>query len=135
MRRFLILAAALVGPLFVGAVLYWVPPDEGTLYPRCMLHLATGLHCPGCGGTRCVHALLHGDLAQAAAYNLVLVLALPLAAAWGLRAGYCKMRGRPITTPRLPKWLICLLVILVIAFGILRNLPVPPFNLLAPHPL
>lgn len=37
-------------------------------YP-CLFHLATGLYCPGCGGTRAVRALLHGELALSFQYH------------------------------------------------------------------
>lgn len=32
------------------------------IIPECVFHAATGYYCPGCGGTRAVIALLHGDL-------------------------------------------------------------------------
>ena len=41
---------------------------------ECALFKFTGLYCPGCGGTRCANALLHGDLAQALGYNAMLTL-------------------------------------------------------------
>jgi hypothetical protein len=52
----------------VGAVGYL------TLWPKeyripCLFHAATGLLCPGCGTTRSLTALLHGDVATAFAFN------------------------------------------------------------------
>ncbi len=37
----------------------------------CMFHAVTGLYCPGCGGTRAVLALLHGDLVRSLRYHPV----------------------------------------------------------------
>lgn len=53
-----------------------------TLWPveyriPCLFHAATGLLCPGCGTTRSLTALLHGDLPSAFAYNQ-LIYFLPL---------------------------------------------------------
>lgn len=35
----------------------------------CMLHAVTGLYCPGCGGTRAVHAFLEGDILRSIRYH------------------------------------------------------------------
>jgi hypothetical protein len=134
MRRWLIVLVALGVP--AGLVyLYAVPPVAGSLYPQCLLHAVTGLHCPGCGATRCVHALLHGNLAQAVAYNGLFLIALPLLVAFYVRQGVAVLRGRPPRVRRLPGWVLYTLVTVVVLFGILRNLPISPFSLLAPHEL
>jgi hypothetical protein len=126
------LAAALAGG---AAVLYWVPPTADSYYPRCTFYTLTGLYCPGCGSTRCLHALLHGDVAQAAAYNLLVLCALPFLAAWGVRALWTTVK--PATAPgwRAPPWLLLALVGVIVTYWIVRNLNVAPFDLLAPHEL
>lgn len=35
---------------------------QGIQLPPCVFHYLTGYYCPGCGGTRAVIALLHGQL-------------------------------------------------------------------------
>ncbi|WP_207312073.1 DUF2752 domain-containing protein [Lentzea alba] len=64
-----------------AAVLLVVDPNKpGNLLPKCPFNWLTGLNCPGCGATRMVHALLHGDVVAAWHYNAVLlVLGVPLA--------------------------------------------------------
>jgi hypothetical protein len=65
-----------------GAVLLlFVDPNKpGNLLPKCPFKWLTGLDCPGCGATRMVHALLHGDVVSAFHYNAVLLtLGVPLA--------------------------------------------------------
>ena len=116
-----VLAASLVAGivLIAGAVVYFAGPSSPWL-PKCPLHEMTGLHCPGCGMTRATHALLHGDLPGAFRFNPLVMGLLPLGAlalAFRFRIG--------IKTA----WV---LVALVIAFGVLRNLPSWPFVLLAP---
>lgn len=35
----------------------------------CLFHTLTGFYCPGCGGTRALAALLHGNLAESLHYH------------------------------------------------------------------
>jgi hypothetical protein len=62
------------------AILYRVDPATSHLYPRCAFHELTGLQCPGCGTTRALHHLLHGDLAGAFRLNAMLFVAVPFGA-------------------------------------------------------
>ena len=39
----------------------------------CLFHLATGYYCPGCGGTRAITALLHGQLFRSFLYHPVVL--------------------------------------------------------------
>ncbi|MEO5628158.1 MAG: DUF2752 domain-containing protein, partial [Thermomonas sp.] len=94
------------------------------------LHALSGWYCPGCGSTRALHALLHGDLPQALAMNPLLVIAMPLLAWMALNAAGATMPGRRLLLPWAGKprfWLVVLVV-----YWILRNLPWMPFAWLAP---
>jgi hypothetical protein len=133
-HRGLALAAAVVVPPGL-AVLYRVPPTEGSIYPHCVFHTVTGLHCPGCGATRCLYALVHGNLAAAARYNVLFLGLLPLLLAWGGWVWWCALVGRPLPAVRIHPWAFRVFFFVLIAFWILRNLPFPPFTLLAPQPL
>src|SRR5436190_19023711 len=93
-RRLLLLAAAVVLPPLL-VVLYRFPPAQTGWYPGCLFHRLTGLHCPGCGGTRCAHALLHGDLPQALAYHVLFPFLLPFLLFWAGRHAVAAPRGRP----------------------------------------
>src|SRR5260370_197453 len=83
-RIALVFLAAVVIP--VGAtVVYHFPPSKYPYYPPCFFNKLTGFHCPGCGATRCVGALVRGDLAQAFAYNPLFTFLLPYVGYTGLR--------------------------------------------------
>jgi len=131
-RILLVLFAAVLVPL--GAtLLYNFSPTEYGFYPRCMFRFVTGFHCPGCGATRCVAALLHGDLRQALAYNPLFVVMLPFLVFGGMRFACATWTGKQIRGYRLPGWALKTLVGLLIVYWIARNIDVYPFDLLAPH--
>ncbi len=48
--------------------------------PPCIFHLTTGLYCPGCGSTRSVIALVHGDIILSLRQNPIVITALIYAA-------------------------------------------------------
>jgi hypothetical protein len=91
------------------------------------------LHCPGCGSLRGLHALLHGEIRQALAYNALAILAFPLIVAWILWGVLADLRGRPIRSRPLPVWVYWVGVSILLAYWVLRNVPAPPFDQLAPH--
>src|SRR5260370_29918651 len=66
------------GVLAAGAViLYRFDPATVHFFPRCVFHALTGLQCPGCGTTRALHHLLHGDVAGAFRLNAMLFFVAP----------------------------------------------------------
>ena len=106
------------------------PNAAGNPFPECMFRAFTGWYCIGCGMTRALHALAHGDVLRAFSMNPLAVSLLaisPLLGAWKL--GWQPRWMRPlIATVSEPKfWLVLLPV-----YWIARNLPWFPFTLLAP---
>lgn len=71
--------AILLGLGLLGAYYFASDPAGGGLFPRCLFLQATGYRCPGCGLQRALHALLHGEVAEAFAYNYYLLVILPVA--------------------------------------------------------
>nr|WP_202523682.1 DUF2752 domain-containing protein [Kitasatospora sp. SID7827] len=116
--------AALGAVALPTAFVALVDPNRPGHYPVCPLLRATGWWCPGCGGLRGVHALTRGDVAAAAHDNLlVTVLAAVLLVLWA-RWAVLAVRGRPVRGPRWTARRVGALVLLVLLFGVLRNLPV-----------
>jgi hypothetical protein len=114
----------------VWALRHFDPNVAGNPFPPCVFHAVTGLFCPGCGLTRAAHALVHLDVARAFEMNALAMVSAPIVAlliarehGW-LPAGISE-RLRPFTT--LMFW-----IPVVLAFGVLRNLPWAPFSWLAP---
>lgn len=113
------------------ALLYFFNPAQHGFYPTCIFYKTTGLLCPGCGTLRALHQLLHGHIEAAFRFNALIVSSLPLAALGCVQA----MRHRAANKSALawirPNWLWVGLVILIL-FGILRNLPGASHFFLAP---
>src|SRR4051812_18283107 len=131
-------APALVGAgaAAVGVVAAAVPPHGQAFYPRCPLYEVTGVLCPGCGATRAVSAIFSGHLGTAVHDNLLLVAMVPLIVVlWG--AWLARTAGWSIPLPRIARirWsppLVAAVPLVLVAFAVLRNLPVHPFTALAP---
>ncbi len=123
--------AAVIPLPFACALLYVADPADGG-YPVCPFRAATGLFCPGCGTLRALARLLHLDPAGAVAYNPLAIAALPVmayAVAWSASVA---IRGRGIAKVFVPARWVWALFAVVVAFWLLRNVPVAPFDALAP---
>ena len=64
-----------------AAVLANDPHSTRSRLPSCPVKLMTGLDCPGCGGLRLAHDLLHADLRSAMHDNPFLLVLSPVLAA------------------------------------------------------
>ena len=114
-----------------GAVAYF-DPSTANFLPVCPLYSITGYACPGCGLTRGFHALFHGDVLTALDFNALIPV-------WMVIFGYVfvsfalfAVRGRGLPMwPIRPKFLWMFMIVLL-AFGVLRNIPVYPFTILFP---
>ncbi|MGP4083592.1 DUF2752 domain-containing protein [Streptomyces sp. KR55] len=113
-----VLAAVAGAFTYVGVV----DPNEPGHYPVCPLLQYTGLYCPGCGGLRSAHAVVHGDVAVALQANALAVAGYLLFALlwtlWTVRAA----RGRPLRIDLRPAqaWTAGALLLV---FTVVRNLP------------
>jgi hypothetical protein len=106
------------------AMLYCVDPAGSQLFPPCMFHKYTGLYCPGCGSTRSLHQLAHGNLLEAIRLNPLTVAAV---AAGCVGAGW--RRSRSVAEK---PWFAWFVVTMVVVFAIVRNIPAYPFVVLRP---
>lgn len=107
-----------------------VDPEGGGPYPPCPSRTLFGLDCPGCGGLRGTHDLLHGHVLSALDHNLLLPAVLAVLATM-LGLWLLPLVGRPARTLRPPRWATTAAMASVAAFTVLRNLPVPGLEWLA----
>ena len=106
------------------AVLFLFDPASVSIYPQCLFRRATGLDCPGCGGLRAAHQLLHGNVQAAFHLNPFFLLLAPVLLAVALR-GLWLRRQKDRTDAVRPVW-IWIFCAALIVFGVLRNLDRSP---------
>ena len=112
---------ALIALLAVVVTLFLFNPAEHAFYPQCYFHLLTGWQCPGCGGLRAMHRLLHGDVLAALQFNALAVIALP-GCGWLLFQEFRARRQGRAHRFLTPRWVWIGLALLLV-FSVLRNLP------------
>ncbi len=93
----------------------------------CPFHKFTGLYCPGCGVTRMLFSLIKLDFYQAFRYNPLVFILLIIGIIYLLIKFILKKFNIII---KVPNYVWYILIIIVIIYGILRNIPY--FNYLIP---
>ena len=126
------LAAAGVATFAGGsAFVAYFDPTTTHIFPVCPLYALTGFACPGCGLTRGFHALFHGDVITALDFNALLPVWTVIFVWIAISLSLYAVRGKGLWMwPTNPRFMSVFLFVLL-TFGILRNLPFYPFNLLA----
>lgn len=121
--------AALV--LSCSVMLFINDPADSSIFPSCPFRALTGFDCPGCGTLRGAHQLLHGNILAALDLNLMMVLMLPyLCISFFLMLSFDSI-GRRMPSFYIPsKWIWGLLMVILV-FWVVRNIPVYPFAVLA----
>jgi len=115
----IVLAATAVG---VGAMVFFFNPSTHGFYPVCLFHSLTGLNCPGCGMTRALYALLHGNLRLALKDNALFVLTCAALILAGVRLLGLKVNNRSATFI-VPAKVLWLFLATTFVFAVIRNLP------------
>ncbi len=116
----------------VAFIYFNINPSEANFIPKCPLYSTTGVYCPGCGSQRALHDLLHLNIKEVIGHNLLFLLGLFIIGYHFIIEGINLLKKTKINNLLYhPKTPIFLLIIIVL-FWILRNIPFYPFSLLAP---
>ncbi|WP_317192999.1 DUF2752 domain-containing protein [Kaistella gelatinilytica] len=118
--------SALLFVAFIGCGLifyYFFNPQSNSFLLKCPFKFFTGYDCPGCGGQRALHALLHGKFRQAFSYNPLFIVAIPYVILGILFEWF----GLKYSFPKVRKILygqtaIYIIAIIIMSFFILRNI-------------
>ena len=110
-----------------AAYLYWFEPGRTGFFPVCPFRAFTGFNCPGCGTTRALHQLLHGNVFAAFKLNPLLFLLLPLLAFVLILYTRSAITGSPMPQIVVSDKYIWVFSALILAFWVFRNLAVYPF--------
>ncbi len=133
------LGLVLLGTLGIAGIVllfFMFNPSNHSFFLPCPFKYTTGYHCPGCGSQRALHQLFHGDLIAAFRLNPLMLLSLPLIIyGFGTKLyNYILERSHRVTI-FYNKFFIFGYFGIAILYWIIRNIPVYPFNLLAPTEL
>lgn len=132
-------ARAVAGMLLLGAIaglllIAMKDPRTHGLGVLCPSRRFLGIYCPGCGATRATYDLVHGDFARAFRNNpLFVILGAPLVAVFIGSLGWTVIRAERIAL-RVPHWIALGTIVLLIAYGVARNIPIDAFDALRPPP-
>lgn len=116
----------------LAALLYQFSPSSYHYLPACPIRGAIGFYCPGCGAARSLHALFHGDIAAAVDFNVLFLLLLPAFGAFALLQFVSLVRDNRFRALVIPSWIPATVAVVMILFGIARNLPYSWARFLAP---
>ena len=112
-------------------IIYFILSELLDVGIPCLFYEITGYYCPGCGITRLLFSLLKLDFYQAFRYNpLIFILIIITGIYWLVKFILKKFINISIA---IPNYVYYILLIIVIIFGILRNIPM--FDFLSPTEL
>ncbi|MGI8836258.1 MAG: DUF2752 domain-containing protein [Pyrinomonadaceae bacterium] len=112
---------------FATVYLFIFEPGKSGFFPVCTFHALTGFACPGCGSTRVIHALIHGDVVAAFKFNPLFVLSLPFLLYAFARFTNAAIQNRQLRGNQLDAKYIRIIFGVVLFFWIFRNTPFYPF--------
>lgn len=124
-------AAVAVATALACALIWFADPTApGGPLPVCPTKLLLHIDCPGCGSLRMLYSLMHGELAAAVHYNALGLVALVLLLWAYLAWTYGRLRGRQAWSWQQHRWSAPMLLVLVTAWFVVRNIPLEPFSAL-----
>lgn len=108
--------------IFIGIQYMLIWQLSGIGFP-CVFYKLSGLHCPGCGISRMLISLLRFDLYAAFQYNAGILTALPALAVLFIQICIHYVKKGNLLLSKKQEFLAIAIVIWLLLFWILRNIP------------
>lgn len=108
--------------IFLG-ISYLVLGKMFDFYIPCPFHFITHLYCPGCGITRMLFSILKGEFYQAFRYNPLLFTFFPGMVVLFIDYIISTFKKKRSILTKIPNSVWYVLIVILIVFGILRNIP------------
>ncbi|MCI5892964.1 MAG: DUF2752 domain-containing protein [Clostridiales bacterium] len=86
----------------------------------CLFNALTGLRCPGCGNTRAVLSLMHGDILKSIRYNYMFIPEMAVLLYICIYFPYARIYKKKI--PQIAVIILECIAVCFITWGIVRNL-------------
>lgn len=122
-----VVVAGAVALVCVGVTLA-DPTTPGGAIPVCPSKALLGINCPGCGSSRMLYSLLHGDLSAALHFNALGLLALGALLYSYLAWTRSRVTGRTGTPWHLRRHAPNIVLAVVLIWFVIRNIPIAPFT-------
>lgn len=124
-RRLIGVASVGIAAVAASGYVWAVDPNSPGHYPVCPTRALLGIDCPGCGGLRGMHDLMHGNVTGALDHNFALIVIVPAALVlWALWAWRSWSGSYPPVSSSAFRWrtraAIASLIALLV-FGVVRN--------------
>lgn len=116
--------------LFILLILYLIVGNHFNIYLFCPFYKITKLYCPGCGVTRMLLSILHGNFYQAFRFNPLIFIMLPFFIIYYILYIISLINKKDFIIKKIDDKLWIYLIIIFITYGILRNIPL--FSYLRP---
>lgn len=130
-RTFKLLSATVI--LIVAGVLYYFINKFFGLSIPCPIRFITGLYCPGCGVTGMCISLLELDFVGAFFYNPAIMTALPIFIYFIVTFIYRYIKTGNLKPKKIENIILYVLIIYLLIFGVIRNIPLPVFEFMRPY--
>lgn len=124
MKRRLINTTIVLLLIIFSGVTYALWCKATSWHIPCVFHKITGLYCPGCGITRMSLALLEGNFRVAFRSNAAVFILIPVGLMLLLKFIYHYIKFGNIQLSKVETSILWVIVVILITFGILRNIPI-----------
>ncbi|WP_341267876.1 DUF2752 domain-containing protein [Gordonia malaquae] len=104
------------------------PTTPGGFLPPCPTNALLHVNCPGCGSTRALYSLLHGDVPAALHYNALGVIAMVLIVVAFVMHVVGLWRGRKLRSWQHLRYTPWIALAVTAVWFVIRNLPFAPFS-------
>lgn len=124
-------SVVLVGVAAVAAGVWFANPlTPGGIIPPCPTNTLLHINCPGCGLSRAIDSLIHGDIVGALHFNAVGIALIVLAVAAYINYLVGQWRSRPTRNVFTHRFFPIAVVAVLVGWFIVRNIPLAPFSAL-----
>lgn len=109
--------------LLIILISYYYLNHQYNIGIPCIFYKITGYYCPGCGITRCIFAILEGNIYEAFKYNQLVFILIPFLSIYFIYNIYIYIFNKENNLfKKIPNYIYIILLIITISYGILRNI-------------